>query len=131
MGDWIDAEKAADKEVAAARAVQAQLRLHDAGIIRASLPAFFASFAAVAKEQAGKLQREYPHDLSKQCGASGDGNPAVTLQGCKLPIRVLNLRLNLAGQCIEIDESTRVSRDRIVPVGFDKIQIKVNDEEEL
>jgi hypothetical protein len=92
---------------------------------------FFASFAVIAKEQAGKLQREYPHDLSKQCGASGDGNTTVTLQGCKLPIRVLNLRLNVAGQCIEIDESTRVSRDRIVPGGFDKVQIKVNDEEEL
>jgi len=54
-----------------------------------------------------------------------------TLQGCKIPRKILQMRLNVAGQSVDICEGRKESRDRTASLGSDQIAIKINTEDEI
>jgi hypothetical protein len=130
MSDWIDHEKAAEIAQSENRKIKDQLRLHNAQLIQARTPGFFGSVIECVRTASSKLRSTFPDDLSKQCSLSNTGN-VWTVQGCKVPWKILQLQLNLAGQCVDIAEGSKESRDRTVAVGSDQISIRVNDEDDV
>lgn len=128
MTDWIDNEKASEAAQAENQRIRSELRLHNAKLLYAIAPGFWTACLECLRATCDKLRLVFPNDLRKQCSLGNEGD-VWRLQGCKLPWRVLQMRLNLAGQTVEVYEERRESRDRISPVGPDQITMKINDED--
>ena len=130
MTDWIDKLAEKDKAQAEDRRTQEELRLHKAKMISAKAPEFYNALIERLQVDSSKLREKFPNDRSRQCDvvkAALDWE----IRGCKLPWRIVNMRLNVAGQIVDIAETVREARDRVVPDGRDQIKITVNDDEEL
>jgi len=130
MTDWIDKLAEKDKVQAADRRTQEELRLHKAKVISAKASGFYDALIERLQGDSSKLGETFPNDRSRQCDVVKAGLD-WEIRGCKLPWRIVNLRLNVAGQIVDIVESIREARDRVVDAGRDEIRITVNDDEEL
>jgi hypothetical protein len=130
MPDWIDKVEENDKTQAEKRARQEELRLHRAKVITAKAPEWWDAVIERLQADSSKLREKFPNDTSRQCTIAKSGND-WELQGCKLPWKILNMQLNVAGQCVDIMESERESRDKVRQVERTQIKITVNSDEEL
>jgi hypothetical protein len=130
MNDWIDNEKATEDAQAEEWNLKSQLRLHTAKLISTKSPESWEAVIECLRADSNKLRTVYPSDLSKQCSLSTDGL-VHTLQGCKIPWRILQMRLNIASQTVDVDESRKESRDRTVLIGRDQISLRINAENGL
>lgn len=128
--DWIDKLAEKDKAQAEDRRTQEELRLHKAKVISAKAQDVFDVLIERLQADSSKLRETFPTDRSRQCDVVKAGLD-WEIRGCKLPWRIVNMRLNVAGQIVDIVESIREARDRVVPDGRDQIKITVNDDEEL
>jgi hypothetical protein len=109
---------------------QAALRLHNADVLRAKAPIFWDATKTILRTECGEMQRNFPNDprynpfVNEQMG--------FTLNGKKMPRKILMVDLNLDGQCLTVSEATKYSLieqpifDYIAP-----ISIAVGSEEEL
>ncbi len=130
MTDWIDRLAESAQKQAAGRRTQEELRLHKIKIINAKAPEFWDTVLEKLRTDSAKLRDSFPNDRSRQCDLIKAGID-WQIQGCKLPFHILNMHLNVDGHCIDIDESVRESRDRVVKSAHDQISIAVNSDEEL
>jgi hypothetical protein len=130
MPDWIDKLAEKDKVLAGGRKTQEELRLHKARVISAKAQEFYDALIERLRSDSSKLRETFQDNRSRQCDVVTNGID-WEIRGCKLPWRVINMRLNIAGQIVDIAESKRETRDRVVPDGRDQIKITVNGDEEL
>jgi hypothetical protein len=130
VNDWIDHEKAAEDARSSERRIKGELRLHNAGIIHAKATGFWSACLECLRAICEKLRVVYPNELRKQCSLMNDG-VVWTLQGCKVPWKILQMQLNVIGQSVDLFEARQESRDRTAPVGPDQISIKVNEDDEI
>jgi hypothetical protein len=130
MSDWIDKVEEGDKAQAEKRARQEELRLHKAKVITANAPPWWNSVIEQLQTDSAKLREKFPNETERQCTLIKSASD-WELQGCKLPWKILNMQLNVPGQCVDITESKRESRDKVTQVGKTQIKITVNADEEL
>jgi hypothetical protein len=130
MSDWI--QRLAEGEAAQTerQRLQSELRLHNARIIRAKMPEFWDAVLEQLRADSARLAQVFSGDRGRQCQLIEIGT-GCQLQGCKLPWRILDMRLNVEGLSVDIVESIRESRDRTIRSGRDQIKITVNTGEEL
>ena len=130
MEDWIDKQAEKDKLEADNSRTQEELRLHKAKVINAKAQEFYDALVERLQADSAKLRETFPNDRSRQCSIIKNGID-WEIQGCKLPWRIINMRLNIAGQSVDIVESIKEARDRTTPSGREQIKIVVNSDEEL
>lgn len=130
MNDWIDNEKAAADAQAEDRKVDGLLRLHKAKLISAKAPWFWNACLECLHSDSEKLRATFPNEMSKQFALMSDGI-VCTIQGCKVPWKILQMQLNVVGQSVDISEGRKESRNKTIPVGSDQIAIKINTEDEI
>lgn len=128
MPDWIDKLAEKDRAQAERRQTQEELRLHNAKVIRAKASEWWDAVIERLQADCSKLRETFPQDQHRQCNLINNGMD-WELSGCKLPWKILNLRLNVDGQSVDIVESIREARDRTAPVGRDAIKIGVRSDE--
>jgi hypothetical protein len=130
MPDWIDRLAAGERAQAETARKTQELRLHNAKIIAVKAPQFWNAVIDAINRDAAKLRAAFPNDNSKHCSIIPIGN-AVKVQGAKLPWRILELELKVDGQCVEVFESQKLSRQDTTPAKGGQIEIKVGNDEEL
>jgi len=130
MPDWIDKIAEKDKAQAGQRQTQEELRLHRAKVISAKAPEWWDALIERLQADCSKLRETFPDDRRRHCSVIRNGLD-WELQGCKLPWKILNMRLNANGQSVDIVESVKEARDRTVPSGRDAIKIAVDSDEGL
>lgn len=109
MPDWIDKLKGGDDKRADDQRRNEELRLHNAKVIRAKAPKFWNAVIEQIKADSEKLRVAFPHDISRHCDLIQSGD-SYRLQGKKLPIQIIEMSLNLDGQCVDILEGTKSDR---------------------
>jgi hypothetical protein len=127
---WIDDDKSAEDERDNRRKINDELRLHKARLLAAKAPKFLSVLFECLRTDCADLFSKFSGNLEKQCSYCTD-TYTHSIQGCKLPWKVLKMQPNIQGHCIDLAEGRRESRDREVPVGPDQIRITVNQEDEL
>jgi hypothetical protein len=106
MSNWVDELKrskdANNREQRQAR----EMAIHRDGVIRAKAPAFWENVIDRMREDLADLRSNFPADASlhAQVIAHRDG---FTLENETRPVRVLDLRLNAEGHCVELSESRK------------------------
>src|SRR5271156_5943231 len=96
MTDWIDKLAEKDKVQAEEHRTSEELRLHKAKVISARAQEFYDALIERLQADASKLREKFRKDKSRQCNVIKNGID-WEIQGCKLPWRIVNMRLNVAG----------------------------------
>ena len=111
MTDWIDNLKKTERDESDAARKKEDLRLHDAAMIRAKAPEFWKTTIHFIHRDCTKLAEQFPGDRNLHCHVIGNPTNGIRcFSGGPLPNQVIDIDLNLDGQCLEIQEGTRVDR---------------------
>ncbi len=105
-----------------------ELRLHEAQIIRAKAPVFWDSVVQHLREDTNKLRDRFQHNSRYHCNVSPSAN-GVTISGKTFPRKILQLKLNVLGLCVELREDTQLSQFEAETIHKrDVIDIKVEEQ---
>jgi hypothetical protein len=91
--NWVDIEAEASQVQAEDQRRRSELGLHVARVAEAKFPDFFVATMRCVTNDCDKLHAKYPFDPARKCAVKNDGG-IWTLQGCKIPWRILHFRLN-------------------------------------
>jgi len=109
MANWIDDLAAKAKEKNADELTKSEIRLQNAKIIKARLPAFWDSLLEQVDNDCLELKKKLPdnndYHFRKESAPYGF---TLTCEAAP-PIRQLSIQLNVDGQCIDIRGNTRTS----------------------
>ena len=130
MTDWIDELATRDKAKAEQNRTQDELRLHRAKIIEAKAPEFWDALIEKLSSDCPRLRKMFPDDRNRHCNLVKSGID-WTLQGSKLPWRILILHFNPKGQSVDISEGVQETRDRTTRSEPDQVKISANRDDEL
>jgi hypothetical protein len=135
MDDLIERLKRqeAQTEQSAQRATtQAAIRLHNAKIVNAKLPTFWAATVASVEHLQSELRKQFPSKKRWHCHLNKQFDGAFVLSREGLPRLELLVECNADGQCLDLTE--RQKTDFIRPAaecGRGQINITANEDEEL
>jgi hypothetical protein len=131
VSDWIDDLKRKTKEQEDNKLRQEEIRLHKSKIIKGRLPMFWQVLMQRIQVDCLKLKETFPNENQYHCHMEATGN-GFKLTGGKLPFHILEVEVNLDGQCIDIFESTKNDRfSEPVPGRATQIGIDVTNDEDL
>lgn len=132
MGDWIDSLKLQQEQAALIQARTEDLRLHNARIIHGKAQGFFALILERIKLDCEKMQATFPNDNRYHPFINEERPTGFTLNGGKLPRRILGLDLNVNAHQIDMCLRIKHSREEMpFPQALSPIHITVGSEEEL
>jgi len=132
MADWIERLAEAKAEARRASIVRQELRLHNARIIGARLPALWNTITEVAEANSAELRQRFPEEKKWHCHLVRDGLCFALINDGPLPRIELYIRPNLGGQCLDSVESIKSSMMEPASTRrHDRINVTVSDTEEL
>lgn len=132
MGDWIDDLEARATKEAAERTRQEEIRLHNARLIRAKAPGFFNLLLQRIKSDCERLREKFPNDSRYHPFVNEERPSGFSLNGSKMPRRILGFDLNVDAHRIDVCERVKHSReDQPFPRALAPIDITVGNEDEL
>lgn len=124
MTDWIDDLKRKTKEEQDYRLRQEEIVLHKSKTIKARLPKFWKVLVEQIQTDCLKLKETFPNEDRYHCEMEAVGNSLKVISK-NLPRRILEVELNVEGQCIDVSES-RQSDTLSEPISGKTGQIKID-----
>jgi hypothetical protein len=129
MTDWIDDLTKDAKEKAETRQRKEEMQLHKAKIVEGALPRFWREFENRVVADCAKVKEQNPGNKELHCSIQSLQS-GLRLTNDAYPLRKLTLRLNMEGQCIDVDEEAP-EKPRYSGAGDTMIKIGVTDDDNL
>lgn len=131
MDELIESLKRRDHAETIAQETENKIRLHDAEIIQAKAPDFWAMVKAHLQVLCSELMQAFPNNTSRRAFME-DIPDGFFLNGSGLPRRILSAQLDVQGQRVKMSIRIRQSfEDAPTPQPLPSIDIKVGKNEEV